>query len=224
MALTLLLIGIICIVASIVLFTDRTIEQQDEDYEVISDEVDAKNSGLKGKKTDSQKESEVFNSRQDLQSDDDELDEGLSDKEKGDLFEDYVIQYVAKATKSMDLRGKNADYHHKGVSGKENMEPDLKFSLNGIDFAIECKWRSRFINGKIDWAKGYQVNNYNKYQTEHKEPVFIAIGIGGEPDRPSSFYFLPLDRLTKTYATKGYIKDDEIDDKKWLLKVIRERL
>ncbi len=134
----------------------------------------------------------------------------IDNKEKGNLFEDFVIQFICK-NKSIRLVGKVSDYYKNGVMASENTEPDLKFNFYEKKFAVECKWRKEFIDGKINWATDKQIANYNKYQKTTDQKVLVAIGIGGSPDLPNKIYFVPLFRLTKTLATKNYIAEFEMD-------------
>ena len=64
-------------------------------------------------------------------------------KQKGDDFEDYIIQLLGKQD-DIKFVGKVSDYHKDGVSALENLEPDLKFKFHNTAFAVECKWRNSF--------------------------------------------------------------------------------
>jgi hypothetical protein len=63
-------------------------------------------------------------------------------------------------------------------------------------FAVECKWRKEFIAGKIEWAKDKQICVYEDFQHQNRIPVFIAIGIGGEPSNPEKLFVTPLDNIS----------------------------
>lgn len=140
-----------------------------------------------------------------------------TNKDKGNLFEDFVIQYIA-TNKEIKLISKVSDYHKNGVSAIENKEPDLKFEYKSTKFAVECKWRKDFKNQKITWAKEYQISNYNDFAQKSQQKVFIAIGIGGMPNKPNQLYIVPLYRLTQTFAAEDYIKEFAVDtDKKFHL-------
>ena len=132
-------------------------------------------------------------------------------KQKGDDFEDYLIQLIGKQN-DVQFVGKVSDYHKDGVSALENVEPDLKFKFKNIPFAVECKWRRSFVNGKINWAKNYQVKNYNDYSKSKKEKVFVAIGIGGSPNAPEKLFLVPLYRLTQDFAIESYIQEFQIEN------------
>lgn len=133
-------------------------------------------------------------------------------KEKGNQFEDYTIQTIVHSSTEIKLLGKNADYHSNGVSAIENTQPDLRMSYKGKPFAVECKWRAKAIDGSIVWAKDYQIKTYRRYAFEQNVPVYVAIGIGGTANSPNNFYLVPLYRLTKEFATTGYIEEFRIKE------------
>lgn len=138
-------------------------------------------------------------------------------KQKGNDFEDFVIQLLGKQ-KDIKFVGKVSDYHKNGISALENFEPDLKFKYNAAPFAVECKWRKSFINGSISWAKDRQIKNYNDYQKTKKEKVHIAIGVGGEPNKPEQLYLIPLSLLKYETFKEDYIRDFEIKEEAEIVK------
>ncbi len=143
--------------------------------------------------------------------------ESESEKQKGDAFENYMIQKIGKIPGAIFV-SKNSDYHQNGVSAAENRDPDLKFKIGQELIAIECKYRSSFsASGKIEWAKEYQLNNYRSFEKEKNHSVFIAIGVGGSPALPKKLYIVPLFRLTKTFAVQSYIEEFEINPSKQLV-------
>lgn len=77
--------------------------------------------------------------------------------------------------------------------------PDLKFIFSTknykLRFAVECKWRQSFNNGKIRWAEAYQAENYLNFQQAYGIPVFVAIGIGGLPSEPDRLFVTSLDYI-----------------------------
>src|SRR5690606_15172670 len=72
--------------------------------------------------------------------------------------------------------------------------PDLEmiFGRGKYRFAVECKWRKKFNDGKITWASNYQICSYEDFENQERIPVFVAIGIGGEPDNPEKLFITPL--------------------------------
>lgn len=100
-------------------------------------------------------------------------------KQKGNDFEEYIIQLLGQQS-AVQFVGKVSDYHKNGVSALENYDPDLKFKYNTTSFAVECKWRNSFKNGKTEWAKNRQISNYMNYQKTNQQKVYVALGIGGQ--------------------------------------------
>jgi hypothetical protein len=127
-------------------------------------------------------------------------------KEKGDAFEGYAVsKFKTNFFKLLEWQG---DKYHNGIYPESNQNPDLLYGLQGQadKFAVECKWRSGFINGKVEWTNDQQLKRYNQYMLEKNLPVFIVLGIGGEPSRPDEVYAIPLRRMKYSFATKDYLQ------------------
>ena len=63
----------------------------------------------------------------------------------------------------------------------ENMYPGLDYDFQRIGnyrFAVECKFREKFIKGRTRFATASRIDTYLQYQSENNIKVFIAIGIG----------------------------------------------
>ncbi len=130
-----------------------------------------------------------------------EASKNISDKKKGDDFEHYILNLFDNKSgqyKLLEWRGycraSNGMYPH------NNILPDLEFAfksknLHNKFFAIECKWRQKFTNGKLAWATTSQIDIYLKYQNEKNIPVFIAIGVGGNPSCPEKLFITPLNNI-----------------------------
>ena len=144
-------------------------------------------------------------------------------KQKGNDFEDYIIQLLAKQN-DVKFVGKVSDYHKNGVSALENFEPDLKFKHQNTLFAVECKWRNSFKNDQIYWAENRQIENYKNYQKNKKEKVFVAIGIGGNPSLPEKLYLVPLAMLKLEYVYQNYIKDFEVKNQSDMIGILKREL
>ena len=142
-------------------------------------------------------------------------------KEKGSQFENYMIDFF-HTNDEMVLESKVSDYHKNGKSAKDNQTPDLKMSYKNKKFAVECKYRTSFIDNKITWAKEYQVKNYFNFEKETSQKVFIAIGIGGTAEKPEEVYFVPLYRLTQNFATENYIKEYKVTSLKDCITTIQK--
>ncbi|MEP7258445.1 MAG: hypothetical protein ABI687_08655 [Flavitalea sp.] len=82
-----------------------------------------------------------------------------------------------------------------------NSYPDLEYEYRDKSlkrkFAVECKWRARFIQESVIWATDLQINNYLKYHYTNDIPVFIILGIGGQASAPEELYIIPLEAIGK---------------------------
>ena len=118
--------------------------------------------------------------------------------EKGHAFEKYIIQlFNERYFKLMKWRQAERITDNSYLFDRSN--PDLELVFAGAKkyrFAVECKWRKEFTCGKIDWASSYQVCVYEHFQEQNRIPVFIAIGIGGEPSNPERLFVTPLDNIS----------------------------
>lgn len=93
---------------------------------------------------------------------------------------------------------------------ESDMHPDYRFrhKTTGQRFAVECKYRSKFFKGGIEWQKGQQGERYRVYGETHNIPVFVAIGIGGNPDNPARLFFCPLEKLGD--VNHGFITENDL--------------
>ncbi len=132
--------------------------------------------------------------------------ENDTNKLKGDSFEKFVVKHFDK--KYFTIQEWRGDKYIDGTYAVSNHFPDLEvlFKLNskGISdkFAIECKWRKNYYQGTIEWAKHYQITNYKKYSQSLNIPVYIVIGIGGEPENPNELFIVPLAKIENSTIQK----------------------
>ena len=82
----------------------------------------------------------------------------------------------------------------------DHYNPDIEIELvftkaKKYRFAVECKWRKEFRDGQISWATDAQICAYRMFQDQVRMPVFVAIGIGGEPDNPEKLFLTPLNNI-----------------------------
>jgi hypothetical protein len=116
---------------------------------------------------------------------------------KGQLFEQYIIDLFNKHYFYLKQWRKSEKY---GTSFLpiDHKYPDLELIFSGekkYRFAVECKWRKEFRDGKIFWATDNQICTYRKFQDQVRIPVFVAIGIGGKPDSPEKIFLTPLNSI-----------------------------
>jgi hypothetical protein len=140
-------------------------------------------------------------------------------KEKGNEFEKFVVQkFNRKYFKIIEWTG---DKYINGIYAETSTQPDLriKFSLYEIEkeFAVECKYRSYYYKGGIDWAKGNQRSNYQNYSEAKGIVTFVVIGVGGKPDNPDELFIVPLQELKSDFIGQTdlaqYIKKDFNENK-----------
>lgn len=119
-------------------------------------------------------------------------------KQKGDKFEKYVMKKLGR-NKHFLLKEVTADKGFDvGVWVEANSHPDfvVEFSWKekGFNklFAVECKWRKNLFRNYFCWASFEQIQRYKKFSSERQMSVFLALGLGGDPDNPDKFYIVPL--------------------------------
>lgn len=129
-------------------------------------------------------------------------------EKKGQDFEKFAISLFNK--ESFRLKEWRSDKYHNGRYAESNRYPDIVMELQlqtgEYPFAIECKWRKDFYKGSIEWATEKQIEIYNTFATERGIPVFVMIGIGGEPNAPESVYIAPLSSLKYPHAKTEYLE------------------
>lgn len=119
--------------------------------------------------------------------------------EKGRLFEEYIINLFNKKYFYLKQWRKSQKFDD-SYSIIDSVYPDIEMELvftgrRNFRFAVECKWKQNFINGKIEWASDDKICSYRIFQDRVRIPVFIAIGIGGEPDNPEKLFLTPLNSI-----------------------------
>lgn len=72
--------------------------------------------------------------------------------------------------------------------------PDLeikqRISDAEVEYFVECKYRSSWDSvGKVDLSK--QFLRYRHFAKKCSKELFIALGVGGTPDKPDLFYIIP---------------------------------
>jgi len=120
-----------------------------------------------------------------------------SPQEKGFLFEKYVVEKFDRTI--FQLFEWRSDKFHEGIYAISNSLPDLEYnfktSRHNFRLGIECKWRSKFANKKIEIASERNLKNYWQYSKDRAIPVFIILGVGGKPEAPEELFIIPLDEI-----------------------------
>ncbi|MBI2355706.1 MAG: hypothetical protein HYV13_00685 [Candidatus Doudnabacteria bacterium] len=92
---------------------------------------------------------------------------------------------------------------------ESDSNPDFTFRHIGTGkiLAVECKYRSYFFKGGIDWDKR-KGENYREYGRKQGMSVFVVIGVGGSPKKPARLFFCPLERLND--SRYSIIREEEL--------------
>lgn len=123
---------------------------------------------------------------------------------KGLQFERFIQNRFPKEEWNMKTHSK--DLHKKFNRFIESdSDPDLVFrkkSDNKI-IAIECKYRSEYWKHNqwgegISWDKE-QGDRYTNYSSKNNTPVYVAVGVGGNPKSPKIVSYIPLELIQKQY-------------------------
>ena len=136
-------------------------------------------------------------------------------KAKGDAFEKFVVKNFNQ--KYFTLQEWRSDKYVDGIYAVSNHFPDLEVIFNfkekGVNeaFAIECKWRKNYYNNGIEWAQNYQIKNYKEYAAKLSIPVFVVIGVGGEPKMPEELFIVPLQEMKSNTITKSELANYKKD-------------
>jgi hypothetical protein len=113
--------------------------------------------------------------------------------EMGLGFEKFVVEQFSIHKNHFTLKEWRSDKFHNGIFPKSNQNPDLEYEYKHKDFervfAVECKYKSRAFPS-IHIMDEYKYQNYKNYHA--KMPVYVALGIGGEPSNPEELYLIPF--------------------------------
>lgn len=109
-------------------------------------------------------------------------------------FEKFVVKkFDSKYFKIIAWAG---DKFVDGKYAKTNENPDIIFELSLKDvknkFAVECKFRSNFYKGGVEFSTQAQFERYKSFEEKEGLPVFIGIGVGGTGEKPERIFMVPL--------------------------------
>jgi len=129
---------------------------------------------------------------------------------KGREFEDYVLElFDVCEGGDFTLKEWQGDKTLGDVCPESNRYPDLVFSYQQSHcFAVECKWRERLTaNIEKDLFSSDKLAIYQQFSDERRIPVFIVLGVGGEPCQPELLYVIPLKEIPLVFNSSKSIKD-----------------
>ena len=113
---------------------------------------------------------------------------------KGREFEDYVLELFSLHEDSgFVLKEWQGDKTLGDICPENNRHPDFVFDYQGKRFAVECKWREKLPHDlSRDILPEDKVSIYQQFSTERNIPVYIVLGVGGEPSHPELLYKIHL--------------------------------
>lgn len=140
----------------------------------------------------------------------------VTNEQKGRDFEIWVKDHFNQDF--FNLKEWRGDKYDKGTYAESNRYPDMEWEFHydkenvTETFAVECKWRSDFYNGSIEWASEDNIAIYNRFAKERNMPVFVIIGVCGTPSAPREVYVVPLKALQYPYVKKEYLQKFRHED------------
>ena len=127
---------------------------------------------------------------------------------KGEAFENFVREKLFIST-YYDLVAKTHNYRDNKADFVEvSMQPDYLFrdKRTKREFYVEVKFRSGFYRDKIEWCKSRE--QLKRYQIVNKsKPVFLALGIGGEPNNPEYICIIPMEDIKYTGLFESFLNN-----------------
>lgn len=119
---------------------------------------------------------------------------------KGRQFEELIVSFLADKS-IYRLLAWRSDKIIDGIYAAENLLPDLEIKQRigdvEVGYFVECKYRSSWDSyAKVDLSK--QFLRYRKFAKECGKELFIALGVGGSPDKPDAFYLIPSRMFNRT--------------------------
>jgi hypothetical protein len=126
-------------------------------------------------------------------------------EERGREFEVHIAKMFSRQDSYFSILDMQTDNYDKrnGLNVESNQDPDLliafRYTGGREEFAVECKYRLHPITSEetgedvVGWSYPDQIRRYNNYSRREKIPVFIVIGLGGNPNKPEHEYCIPLE-------------------------------
>ncbi|WP_115375385.1 hypothetical protein [Adhaeribacter pallidiroseus] len=132
-------------------------------------------------------------------------------KKKGFDFEKYVVKKFNK--KNYKLKDWDGKHYLPEDYVETSKQPDLIYEFQQGEvqagFAVECKWRSKFCHSELEIASYQQIKDYKAFEKKSGFPVFITLGIGGEPMAPKHLYVIPLNKIFSNKLDSTFLMEFE---------------
>jgi len=122
-----------------------------------------------------------------------ELDVESENVEKGNKFERYVVdKFDDKLFSIVEWTTDMCRKHNRYVESDCNPDLVVRDRTTNEIFCVECKYRSRLINGFFNWSYPDQIDRYFSYSRDRNIPFYVVLGFGGNPDSPIELFCVPL--------------------------------
>ena len=87
---------------------------------------------------------------------------------------------------------------HDTTKIESETNPDFQFwhKRSGHSFCVDCKFRTDYDDDDLNWFRPDQIKCYKQFLEKiWPEKVFVVIGFGGRPLKPSIMFCMPLDDI-----------------------------
>ena len=123
----------------------------------------------------------------------------------GEKFENYVRKKLFTDRYYKQIQ-RTYGYNVKTNHFVQSADPDFKLydRRRSKIFFAEIKYRKQFFKGKVNWCTENQLNHYR--HCNYQAPVFIVLGVGGDPWKPESVFLIPLKLISYTELYLSEIK------------------
>ena len=116
---------------------------------------------------------------------------------KGREFEEFVLELLDVKNSKHILKEWRGDKTLGEISPENNSYPD--FIVEEVEtkrsIAIECKWRQKLTSvTMMELFASDSLITYRQFAEESHLPVFIVLGIDGDPCEPNNIYIIPLEK------------------------------
>ncbi|MDE6547871.1 MAG: hypothetical protein K2L22_02630 [Muribaculaceae bacterium] len=121
-----------------------------------------------------------------------------SSKWKGRRFEEFIVSLCSDRS-CFTLLSWRSDKAAGELYPIDNLMPDLclrhRSKDGNVEFYIECKYRSSLHDDMLDINS--QLDRYRQMISENaNHKLFIALGLGGHPSNPETFYLIPDESIS----------------------------
>ncbi len=136
-------------------------------------------------------------------------------EQKGDDFEKYVVdlfdeKYFSIVQWTTDMARK----HTRFVESDYGPDLVLRHRPTNEIFCVECKFRSKLFNGRLQWSAPRQLGRYRIFARDNEIPFFVVIGLGGKARKPKRMFCIPLEETRFTAIPSEMFEKYERNSKK----------